>query len=189
MRQWAIQQMNEEGPDAFARLASAIDDESPLVRGQAVEALGRHGDAALGPVERLLTREPDADVRAAALRALADVGGDSATELVVSRIRDADVRVRAAAAEALGRVGGRRAQEALGQLVRDVEPAVRLGALTALAFHVGDASAVTALRLGLEDGDDTIRAVAGALLQDIERVTGRPSCGTTPVDPCSARID
>ena len=174
IRGWAVRRMADaDGHDAFARALAALDDESPLVRKEALETLGQHGDPAVTAVRRLLEREPNGEVRAAALRVLADVGGVSGLDLVLALTRDADLQVRVAAVQTLGHLDTGAARDALVRLAREGEPAVRLSALTTLALYVRDAPAVSALRLGRHDGDEAVRGAAAALLEDLERDTSR----------------
>ena len=174
VRGWAVRRMADaDGHDAFARALAALDDESPLVRKEALETLGQRGDPAVTAVRKLLEREPNGEVRVAALRVLADVGAVSGLDLVLALTRDADLQVRVAAVQTLGQLDTGAARDALVRLAREGEPAVRLSALTTLALYVRDAPAVSALRLGLHDGDEVVRGAAAALLEDLERDTSR----------------
>src|SRR5881394_2235851 len=73
-------------------------------------------------------------MRAAAARALAEIGGESVVEPLVERLSDADADVRLSAASALGRINKRPLLciEQLAKLLRDNDEHVRYSAQWAI---------------------------------------------------------
>lgn len=109
-------------------------------------------------VARVALEDPDADLRAEAVRALRIAGG--ARETLVRALEDPVPRVRAEAAAGLaGQPEGRAALEV--RLARDGWPGVRAAAATALA---GDGANAPALLAALDDPSVfAVRAVIAAL--------------------------
>lgn len=103
-----------------------LADADPLVRLEAVSALGRLGGAAAaGPLEDAL-RDENAGVRLAAASALGGLGRAASADALGGALeRDADPNVRAAAAHALKRTGGTKAREHLRRAAREKDRRVR----------------------------------------------------------------
>jgi HEAT repeat protein len=101
-------------------------------RNAAAEALVGLGDAAVGPLVRLLAH-PDPDQRKFAADILGQLRKPAAEGALVEALADEDPNVSAAAAEALGHLGGERAQRALERMLNGPELLPRLAALEALA--------------------------------------------------------
>lgn len=101
-------------------------------RNAAADALAGLGEAALGPLTRLLAH-PDPDQRKFAADILGQLGVGAAEAPLVQSLEDADLNVRVAVAEALSRVGGERAARALERALAEPEPLLRLAALETLA--------------------------------------------------------
>ncbi len=103
------------GPEAVAPLIKALCSGDWRARASAAWALGRIGDArAIVPLARapdLLPAVDDAhdDLRAAAVEALAEIGGEAAVEFLIGAARCGSMRVRPLAVSALGRIGDVRA--------------------------------------------------------------------------------
>ncbi len=116
-------------------------------------------------VAHVATDDSDADLRAEAVRVLADT--PSAREAVVHALRDPVPRVRAAAVAALARDTSARAQIA-DRLVHDTWPSVRARAALSLT---SDAAAVPILLHALDDPSVvTVRAI-------LESLTRSPGTG------------
>jgi HEAT repeat protein len=92
-----------DGPDDFSAMTKA--DRPRDVRLFAIDALGRA--AADGTLARLidLFADPDVEIRAAALRALAVIGHPAATDVVRAGFADPAWEVRTQAAVTAGRIG------------------------------------------------------------------------------------
>lgn len=91
-------------------------------------AAARRGDAVPAVTDRL--NDPRAEVRTAAVNALAAIEGKGATAKLVAALKDADTAVRQAACEALGQIGANQAVPNLIAAARD--PAISYEATLAL---------------------------------------------------------
>lgn len=110
-----------------ARLVSLVSD--PVAREHAVEALVQHGDPAVDPLTQLLSSD-DADVRDAAIRALARLGSRRATPALIALLPEG--RHTIAVTAALAHLGDPQAFEPLLTMIAHRDPAVRQGAIGAL---------------------------------------------------------
>jgi HEAT repeat protein len=118
-------------PDASRRVAAALT----LVR------LGPSGKAAVPTLQRLLESDPEAQVRAAAARALGRIEHAAAVSSLVAALRDPELEVRNAACDALGDIGPE-AREALPALRECLKPINgRDAAYRAIRRIEGDADA------------------------------------------------
>jgi len=91
-------------PEAVAALTTALGDQEPSVRIAAVSSLGVMRDDTQAPViGQVLTRDTDAGVRRAAVRALATLRSDEAHRALEAAVSDPDASVRQAAQGALNR--------------------------------------------------------------------------------------
>jgi HEAT repeat protein len=138
------------GRRALDLLRSFLDeDELWEVRVEAAAGMVRRGTIA--DIERTLA-DPDADLVAAALRAIGEADRAEVFRRVEAALRDSRPRVREAAAVALGRLGLPAATAPLIGILHDRDADVVLAAVEALG-KVGDRRAVAALRrLGAQDG-------------------------------------
>jgi HEAT repeat protein len=149
----------------------------------------------LSPLDRLLRalRDPDADIRAAAVDSLR-LMGEPALDALMDALGDPDHQVRIAAAEALGAIGGRKALGALLTLLKDGDEDVRRGAVRSLAvlgdpralpFLVGQFSDASAgIRFAAADsvaafGDQSLAVLLSALAdhQPLVRITAAVALG------------
>jgi HEAT repeat protein len=177
-----------------ALVTAATDDDAPGVRGAAVDALDRHGPAAIERLVEALTDRDlgggadwvraeafaellDADrpeLRMAAAVGLGQVGDERVTPVLVDRLDDPDQRVRARTARACGRVGDPRAVEALADRADDDSAPVRRAVASALGA-IGTPPARRALEPLVADESESIRRTAVDALGDFGSVE--------PVDP------
>jgi len=101
-------------------------------------------------------KDPDSGVRAAAARALEEIGDKTAVPALIAALKDPDSGVRAAAARALEKIGDKTAAvPALIAALKDPDKEVRRGAAWALG-EIGDTSAVPALIAALKDPDRSV---------------------------------
>ena len=114
--------------DALARLAAAEIPPQPLIA--ALRAVGELEVADAVPAVRARLNHPAAEVRAAAVGALARIGGDQAQEALISALGDADLGVRRHAVNALGALRAKAAVPALLEAYR--RPETRSEAVAAL---------------------------------------------------------
>lgn len=128
---------------------------------------GREAEKGEGLLRR--TRDPDAGVRAKAMRGLGREGGERAVDAARRALDDADASVRAAAAVTLVRLDApdARVVEALVAALRDPDWYTRWDACIALGSLGGDArSAAPALVAAAGDRDlDLCREAVAALLR------------------------
>jgi hypothetical protein len=142
-------------------------DPHERVRGaRALEALGSKASAPL--LAAALGREPEPEVKAALLGALARFKEPFAAELADRELRDPRPQVRVAALDALAAVAADAAEERLARALRDESPLVRRRAALLLAFARGP-GAEDALQGALADPDRGVARAAAAAL------SGRPS--------------
>jgi HEAT repeat protein len=145
---------------------SAEDAGRRLRAVRALEALGSKAAAPL--LAAALGREPEAEVKAALLSALARFGEPFAAGLAERELSDARPAVRVAALEALAAVAGSSAEPRLAGALGDPSPIVRRRAAILLGFTPG-ARAEDALAAALSDPDRGVARAAAAAL------SGRPS--------------
>jgi len=111
------------GPEAVARLISAAESESALVREAAIRSLGSMGDReAVGPLIVALKDEAHG-VRHGAVDSLGVIGDERAVEPLILLLQDENARVRASAAKVLGRfsAGDVATAERLSDIIRNHE--------------------------------------------------------------------
>jgi HEAT repeat protein len=191
---------DDGGGDVIDALVTAgIEDESPSVRGAAVDALDRHGQAAIERFVSALTGEDvggeadwvtaqafaellDADrpeLRMAAAVGLGQVGDERVTPVLVDHLDDGESRVRVRMARACGRVGDPRAVEPLADRRDDEAPTVRRAVASALG-RIGTREALAALEPLVDDDSESIRRTAVDALGDFRSVE--------PVEPLVAAL-
>ena len=113
----------------------------------AVEGVGLLGDpSATSALVRIVQVESDARLRAAAVGALGEVGGDAAFPVLVGVLEDRNPQVRRTAMQALVRLGDPRGGERLAAILRQGSTYDRLGAAAALeAFPAHTPALIRAL--------------------------------------------
>jgi HEAT repeat protein len=122
------------GADATEPLLHALEIGSIGVRTIAAEVLGILGlIPAAGPLEHLLTDDPDAGVRVACARGLGRLGMPSSVNPLVHTLQtERHVEVLATVCSALGAMAAHEAIPTLQQSIGDAEPAVRTASAAAL---------------------------------------------------------
>ncbi len=116
--------------DAVEALAGGLSDEAQEVRFEALRLLGRRPELtspALTAGLMASLKDPSADLRSAAVRALSWRKASGSFDAIVPSLRDADAKVRGAAVRALGILDTQRAHglEALMALRDDPNPHVQ----------------------------------------------------------------
>jgi putative heme-binding domain-containing protein len=125
-----LQGLDVASEERLSAVAEAVEDGpilAALLRGVGARQFRGASKLLLG---RLSSKE--VEVRAAALGALAEVGGEAAGEPVRKLLDDREARVRSAAAFAAGKLGLRAAADQLLKLTHDPDPEVRRASLDAL---------------------------------------------------------
>ncbi len=181
----------EEPPAPAATLhllMELLNDQDPLMRRTAAEALGKIGDGSAEPLLQRALQDVEPKVREAAVLALArlPVLGEASARGIASLLGDEDLAVRRAAAHALGQADDAPASivPPVAGLLRDPDPAVRRAAahaLSGIGANRPEAAEVLIERSGdpdasvrrwviaalAESGDPrAVRAVADRLLYD-----------------------
>ena len=158
------------GKSAVIPLIADLRDDDPLVRSQAVQALGVIGDKrAVEPLIGVLN-DIDPLIQRQAIKALGRIKDKRAVEPLIAVLEDSDRKphVRMSAAEALGRIEDDRAVDPLITALHDSHWNVRAQAAVALG-RIKDPRAVEPLIEALQDQDATVRgnAVDGlAMIKD-----------------------
>jgi putative membrane-bound dehydrogenase-like protein len=136
-----------------AEVVRYLDDPRSSVQDRAQDLAIQAGETALDPL--IQTRETHAspDVRAAAVFALARMGGPKAAAAVRAALNDTHFVPRVAAARMSGLNRDRDALTRLIQMVKQDDPSARRQAATALG-QIGDSSAVPALIAASANPDD-----------------------------------
>lgn len=157
-------QLERLAPAPGAHVLLLLRDSDPAVRFWAATLIGPYegfGEEALVA----LTRDEDANVRAAAVEALGSRSSDAATAAAVRLLGDPEWFVRVHAARAAGQVAGAVAAPAIANLLADEKWWVRSAAKDALEALGRDA--VPALAAVLSSPDEFARNGAAEVLQDI----------------------
>jgi len=170
--------------EAREMLREGTTDRSPFVRWAAARALGRSAPAkadamVYAPDIAALTRlvgDPDADVRTAALTALARFGSAarSATPAVLAAVTRGDVEPRVAAVKALSALEtpADATVPVLTVALGDRDLRLRRAAATGLVrFGPAARPALPQLRIAVVDADPDLRLAAAEAILAIERTT------------------
>jgi len=160
----------EDARDADgARFAAFLADSATEIRGRAVVALGRIGDAgSVGALVPLLD-DPDAAVRAAAAFALGQIGSPEASAPLLQRVSPGEPEVAARALDALGKLGDKSLAPRIAAFLRDPDATLRAHAAFALS-RLGDSTAVPTLIEASRDASSDVRA---QVLHALERIGDR----------------
>jgi HEAT repeat protein len=156
------------GKPAVKPLIADLSADDPLVRRQAVDALGRIGDRrAVVPLIETL-RDGDSLVRGHAVEALGRLKDPRAVAplIVILRSKEQPPHVRMSAAEALGTIGDPSAVEPLILALLDAYWGVRSRAAQALG-RLKDPRAVAPLIGALQDKESAVRANAAQTLGEL----------------------
>ncbi|NQU74770.1 MAG: HEAT repeat domain-containing protein [Planctomycetes bacterium] len=161
------------------QVANAFDPDDADLRREGIVALSRNDG---GLQERylrgyaILSKDPAAPVRSAAIVALGRSGSDKyLPELIDALVNDPDAQVRADAAEALGKekVQGESAVEPLSRQARgDPDPAVRVRCVRALRQYKTAPVLGTLIR-SLGDEDFAVRRAARSSLVEMTYLDGQ----------------
>ncbi len=149
------------GKPAVKPLIADLKDNDPLVRSNAVKALGAIKDPrAVKPLIAVLN-DNDPLIQRQAVKALGRINDLLAVGPLIGVLEDAEKKpyVRMSAAEALGNMGDSGAVEPLVAALNDPYWEVRAHAAEALG-RIGDPSAVEPLISALKDRDATVRGNA-----------------------------
>jgi len=176
---WVGETIAAVGEDAVEPVAALLNEKNPRVRTLAVWTLGRIGTKSTLPHLNAALKDEDANVRAAAAKALDEIRKDAPppdlpvpddeADRLIAQLKDQDPNVREKAIVALQGLRDRRAVEPLIILLDDKSIGVWTAAARALG-RLGDARAVKPLldRIGKMGGfADVDCVVAGRALGEI----------------------
>jgi HEAT repeat protein len=177
------------GKPAVEPLIAALKDKSPIVRRNAVIALGQIKDA--NAVEPLIATLKDEDliVRRNTATALGQIRNPRAAEPLIASIKDKSSIVRRDAAMALGQIKDVRAVEPLMAALKDEDAIVRMNAAVAL----GEIDIFCLLPIGCHPEDHAIVLIRKLNHEDlIIRLSAIKALGeikdTIAVDPLVATL-
>lgn len=163
-----VEVLAKAGKPAAKPLIGALSADDPLVRRQAVDALGRIGDRrAVEPLIGTL-KDRDSLIRGHAVEALGRIKDPQAVAplVVILSSKEQPSHVRMSAAEALGAIGDPRAVEPLTLALLDQHWGVRSRAAQALG-RLKDPRAVAPLIGALQDKEAAVRANAAESLGEL----------------------
>lgn len=154
--------------EAREQIEELLHDPIPGVRESAAASLADMGAKESVPALTQALQDGSHTVRAAAVGALLQLGQpvDVVAPTVRSLSRQNDTGARAAAAHALGKATKANSAGAislLGGLLADPLPGPKVVAIRSLG-HIGDQEILPALKDGLHDENDAVRATAGGAL-------------------------
>ncbi|XUM01820.1 MerR family transcriptional regulator [Streptomyces venezuelae ATCC 10712] len=175
-RQRAALSSGEEAPVPVEALVEAVLSETdPSVAGALRWALARSGDASLPLLARGLDA-PVAEVRKRAVRSIAEIPGDEATDLLREAVAAKDVVVRRYAALELGARGVADGVPTLiDMIVEEVNDVDAADALSALAGDAALAERITGLLVDRLTGATTGAPARLRLTQALADIPGDPA--------------
>lgn len=171
-------------------LAEELDHRSPAVRRAVLAAVRHAARRDLSPeIVRLATQDVEADIRAAALEALADLGASDALTAAVAGANDPAPDVRRASITLLGLAGGATEFGTVRALARDADATVRAAAARALPRLDRDA-AIGIMPELMQDADAAVRCAAleAASTADLKGLAGPASERLGDPDPEVRRV-
>jgi putative heme-binding domain-containing protein len=151
-----LQGLDARSDDRLLAAAEAVEDGPVLA--ELLRAIGARKVAGAAPLLLRKLSATDAEVRARAVAALAELDVPEAREPVRKLLGDADGRVRSAAALSAGRLGLRSAADVLVKLTRDPDAEVRRSSLEALR-RLREPRAVTAAVAALGDPETALKGL------------------------------
>lgn len=117
----AIRELRRIGdPSTLDGLSEVLNDENPLVRGEAIAAFGKiGGEKAVDTVIHALRSDPDTRVRIAAIGTLSKIKNDRAVTALIEGLQEQDDSIRIAIALRLGQIGNTRAVPELARVLNE----------------------------------------------------------------------
>jgi HEAT repeat protein/beta-lactamase regulating signal transducer with metallopeptidase domain len=156
-------------------IAGAVQEGKPVVAGGSDrEKAARPADPRIVGALSEAIKDPDAQVRQAALQAIARLRDPATFNVLATALRDKEPEVRQQAAHALGQLGDRRALEALAAAIDDTDAEVRQQAIFALG-QLRDPSSGDVLLKALKDADEEVRQQAAFALGQLRDKRAVPS--------------
>jgi len=158
--------------EMLAVLEPLLSDADPARRSAAVGVLGRLDDATVAQRLAMALKDPAAEVRRAAIRALPGTAADDHLLTIQLALTDEDLDVRRAAAEILGTSSNPEAIHGLRLALRDEDLWVRAAAVRSLGRLGGEGEAETISQLL----GDPVGLVSIAALETLADLLGERAC-------------
>jgi HEAT repeat protein len=134
---------------------AGLTDTRPEIHTQAMSALIRRGQPVVSDL-RMLAKDQDPGLRIRVAVVLAAIGGESASEELLSLSRDQERGVVELATLGLGKARGVGSYERLAEILTSPDPILRQAAARGLGFH-GEPQAMGLLCGYMRDRDDLVR--------------------------------
>jgi HEAT repeat protein len=167
--------------DVVSALVAAASGPDPVARRVAMDILAETSSAEAVPAYRRGLRDPDPEVRAAAVRGLARSGGsEDLADRFAELLRDPEGEVRATAAAALVDLSDERGAVELHEMAGSIDPAWRSAAVARLATAPGGAEVALA---ALSDPEPAVRISAAAACARADGSRAVASLVETLADP------
>jgi len=144
--------------EAAPGLTELLDDEKPIIRKEAIKALGMiKARAAIHKLKNMLRTEADPSVLNEAVKALGDLEADEAVDDIIATVRESYLRpdgygpvLKESAIESLGKIKSEKAVASLTDILREREnPLIKDKAVWALG-EIGVPDSIVDLELHLE---------------------------------------
>jgi HEAT repeat protein len=161
------------GKEAAAAIVRALNDKDERVSAEAIDALSAIGPAAVDALSNASTQE-DADIRFAAISALAGMAKEQIIPVLQTALADKVQRIREAAVMGLAATKSQKAIPALSQALRSDNVQASGDAMQGLV-QLGDASVSAFAQAIKEDKRWAVRRVAAQGLGHIATVACVPS--------------
>jgi HEAT repeat protein len=158
--------------EMLAVLEPLLSDVDPSHRSAAIGIIGRLDDVAVAQRLTMALKDPAAEVRRSAIRALSSASVDEHLLAIQLALTDEDVEVRRAAADILGASGNPEAVHGLRLALRDDDLWVRSAAIRSLGRLAGAGEAET---IGALLGDP-VGMVSIAALETLADLLGEQVC-------------
>ncbi|MGM0597329.1 MAG: HEAT repeat domain-containing protein, partial [Myxococcota bacterium] len=159
---------------AAAHLIEKLKDESPKVRAEIIQALGKFKLKGVAPrIYKILLHDPSPLVRAKAAVALGKLNYEPAKASIFSLIDRPDIRERIAAVRALGMMGGKKVFRILVKMLRKPNTEIRETAIHALGLS-GNNKAVYYLKKYLNHKNPQIKGAVITALSKLKPAHIKP---------------
>jgi hypothetical protein len=156
-------------------LSSAINDENPRVREQAIQGLAAMRDPRAVPALVKALQSRDVRLRRIAVSSLGQFDTPEAVQGLMGAMKDESPEVRRVAIAALSRRRDDKSADAIISAMKDENPDVRRQAVAALGRSGQSATVVTALVQALKDPDADVRQRAARSLAGVRSAEAVPA--------------